>query len=265
MRLYYNDGPKEKLYTSQSQRSRRGQWGTIPRFSRSVSPIAGNGSIFPFTRTINPCSEMSVGIDPYQVSGHVRVGGNSLLPPARMMKEEPLNPGWTHSANFVSMDSPKHKLPMYPGDPATNIVTEEFARDKFGERCGRNTVATMGDHMFRNQFGPDSTVPDPYGAQRKYRSQTFPESAWNMHPNMHPRALSVSACQRANKQPRHCRSMSQARGVKGGTPRGAGGSGLPRGALATMGAWAPTPSSVVVNTMMARSITGSALSPARSV
>ena len=59
--------------------------------------------------------------------------------------------------------------------------------------------------------------------------------------------------------------MSQARGLKGDTPRGAGGSGLPRGALATMGAWAPTPSSVVVNTMMARSITGSALSPARSV
>ena len=64
------------------------------------------------------------------------------------------------------MDSPVGRLPavLYPGDPATNIVTDEFCRNNGNVVCGRDTVA-MGKHTA--QWKAASTVPDKYGEQRK--------------------------------------------------------------------------------------------------
>jgi len=212
-----------QIYTPKFQLSKRGRWNEIPRFAKSVELAPAFGHIFPCTRSINTCSEVSAsGVAPYQVG-------------------EALKQTWADSSNRLSMDSPVGRLPavLYPGDPATNIITDEFCRDNANVVCGRATVA-MGKHTA--QWKATSTVPDKYGEQRKCRAQVFAESHWDTPAS----ALSISGVRNNHHCLNKCvtspvqfpsSKKSRNTSFSPSTPRHSGQPLVMTGAPSNMGAW----------------------------
>jgi len=206
-----------------SQR-KRGQWNEIERFAKSAETAPAFGRIFPCTRSINICSEVSAsGVSPYQVG-------------------EKLRATWADSSNRLDMEPRVGRCPpaMYPGDPATNIITDEFRRNNANQMCGRDTVA-MGVHAA--QWKTASTVPDKYGAQQDFEAKGMEHkrSIWDTP----TRAMSISGVRRQGilskcvSAPVQFPSSKQSRSTafSPSTPRQSGQSLVPLSNASSMGAW----------------------------